>query len=173
MPDIACTQKLAKEFRTLYQPQAFEADGLCGWHANLAYFNRRKCIYITNNATRFTMLFVGLKKPDFMNFNELFIERFVKELQWLELPDAQIAKARLQLGQFRYGKTYNRSVLGSIKQFIFCTEYDLHRFFSRMVFDDEGYQFLSNRINEMPVQITSGNDGFYPAKRMYDLVNNL
>jgi hypothetical protein len=173
MPDIACTQKLAKEFRNLYLPEPFEADRLRGWHANLAYFNRRKCIYITNNATRFTMLFVGLKKPDFMNFHALFIDRFIKELHWLELPESQIAKARLQLGEFRYGKTYDRSVLGSIKQFIFCTEHDLHRFFSHMRFDDEGYHFLSDRMNEMPVQVTSGNDGFYPARRMYDLVNNL
>ncbi|MGX7950911.1 hypothetical protein [Oleidesulfovibrio alaskensis] len=65
------------------------------------------------------------------------------------MPSAQIAKARLQLGSFRYGKTYCRSTLGTIKQLIYCTEPHLYDFFSHMRFDDYGYEFLSSRINEI------------------------
>ena len=44
MANIACTQKLAVEFKDRYEPAATPTDGLRGWHANLLTLKRHKCV---------------------------------------------------------------------------------------------------------------------------------
>ncbi|GFM35928.1 DUF6933 domain-containing protein [Desulfovibrio psychrotolerans] len=165
MPNIACTQKLAVEFKDRYEPAAIPTDGLRGWHANLLTLKRRKCVLLTNEQTRFSIFFFGFRKPDFANFQNLFSERFANELKWLGIPNPQIAQARLQLGPFTFGKTYCRSTLGTMKERQLELEYLIERM-PEGILTDQDYNYLSHQMNNAPTYTKFHNKYIWPAQEM-------
>ena len=169
MPNIACTQKLAVNFKDRYEPIATPTNGLRGWHANLLTLKRRKCVLLTNDQTRFSIFFYGFRKPDFANFQNLFSERFSKELQWLGIPNPQIAQARLQLGPSTFGKTYCRSTLGTMKERLLELEYLIERIPDGDLTDHD-YNYLSHQLNNTPTHTKIHKDYIWPAREMITLI---
>jgi hypothetical protein len=49
---------------------------LSGWHANLLILQRRNCILLVHDATRFPLFMKGLVKADFAHFDRLFADGY-------------------------------------------------------------------------------------------------
>jgi hypothetical protein len=122
MPLIRCTQTLLKELGVTPEEKSFTNEVLGEWHANLYLIQRRKCVLFTNNKTLFSFLVTGLKKADFKDFDEIFRQRCFKQLIYEDIPQNQFEKVLTENREISYGKTNNRSVLGSMNNFKFAIE---------------------------------------------------
>ena len=112
---IRCTQKLLPELKkpqTLQEP--ISEDPFWSWHANLFQIEMRKCVLITNDATLFTMFIPALKKQDFESFHLVVGQHLFKNLVYENIPQRQIEAVLSDCENIKYGKTINRSVLGSM-----------------------------------------------------------
>ncbi len=49
----------------LFKASPVEANPLSGWHGNLLTYQRRNCVLLVHDATRFPLLLPALTKPDF------------------------------------------------------------------------------------------------------------
>jgi len=123
---IRCTQKLLKELKK--KPVNIEPlrSLLGGWHANLFYVERRKCVLVTNDSTLYTMFIPFLKKPDFQNFSFVFGQNLFKNLLHEGFNQNQIEAVLDEHETIKYSVTNNRSVLGSMNDQKFQLEYHIH-----------------------------------------------
>ena len=80
-------------------------------------------LLVTNDATLFAMFIPALKKPDFQSFHLVFGQCLFKNLLHEEIPQNQIESVLSECEDVKYGKTNNRSVLGSMNDQRFQLEY--------------------------------------------------
>jgi hypothetical protein len=163
MAIIQCTQKLLKELKVV--PVQIDAAGgaLSLWHSNLLILDRRKCVLFTNDQTRYSFLFPGLKKPDFKFMGEIFGQGLFKCLLQDSFTQEQVEKLLEETLEIVYSKTSNRSVLGSmndIAQIIRWSIYDegglnntdidkLHHIINHMPCGAIGYKFSVEALREL------------------------
>ncbi len=93
------------------------------WHANLLRVDRRKCILFTHDATLYSFLVPGLKKPQFENLIEVFGQNLFKNLIFENFPQNQIESVLYEHREIIIAKTNNRSVLGSMTDLSFQLKY--------------------------------------------------
>jgi hypothetical protein len=125
MAVLRCTKKLLKELKTVGSAGVHPAGPLGGWHANLLRIDRRKCVLFTQNATLFSFLVPGLKKPHYENFLEVFRQSLFKRLLHEEIPQRQIEAILDEHREIVIAKTNNRSVLGSMNDLAFQLRYQI------------------------------------------------
>ena len=87
------------------------------------YIERRKCVLVTNDTTLFSLFIPYLKKPDFQSFHYMFGQFLFKNMLYEQIPQNQIETILDQCQKIDYGKTNNRSVLGSMNDQRFQLEY--------------------------------------------------
>ena len=57
------------------------------WYAHRITLMRKKCVIVMEEASRYALIFVGLRKPDFAGFDKVLRSRIVAEASWLcDLP---------------------------------------------------------------------------------------
>ena len=100
-------------------------DEVGSWHANLLRVDRRKCILFTHDATLYSFLVPGLKKPQFENFREVFGQNLFKNLLWENFSQNQIEIVLDEHREIIIAKTNNRSVLGSMTDLAFQLKYKI------------------------------------------------
>lgn len=159
MQRIRCTQKLLKEIpgdlvEGVTDPAA------SGWHANLLRIERRKCVLFTHDETLFSVFVAGLRKPDFVQLDEVFRQRLFKAMLWNDFSQAQIEQMLEACREVRFANSNNRSVLGSMNDMHFqidCyVECDgglalvdlvrLHHDLNRTPYKAVGYQYPVERM---------------------------
>jgi len=123
MAILRCTKKLLTELKTKPSEVMTSFDELGSWHANLLRVDRRKCILFTHDATLYSFLIPGLKKPQFENFREVFGQNLFKNLLWENFPQNQIEIVLNEHREIIIAKTNNRSVLGSMNDLAFQLKY--------------------------------------------------
>lgn len=57
---------------------------LSGWHANLLTLQRRNCVVLVHDGTRFPLFIKGLLKPDFARLDYLFADALMNTLLKLD-----------------------------------------------------------------------------------------
>ena len=77
---------------------------------------------ITNDKTLFCLFIPSLKKPDFQSFHDVFGQSLFKNLLYEQIPQDQIETVLDECQEIQYGKTNNRSVLGSMNDQRFVLE---------------------------------------------------
>ena len=92
------------------------AHPLSDWHANLLTIQRRNCVLLMHNQTRFPVFIIGLTKPDFAKLDILFADSFMNTLLKVGANDQQLQKATSLLGPLTIAKANNRSVQGTMNQ---------------------------------------------------------
>ena len=123
MAILRCTKKLLNELKTKPLEGPAFSDKVGSWHANLIRVDRRKCILFTHDATLYSFLVPGLKKPQFDNFTEVFGQNLFKNLLWENFPQNQIEIVLDEHREIIISKTNNRSVLGSMNDLAFQLKY--------------------------------------------------
>ena len=123
MPILHCTAKLLSELK-LQSKDLLPASGdVNSWHANLFLIDRRKCVIFTHDKTLYSFLALGLTKPDFQYFKEIFRQGLFKSLMANEIQQKQLERFIALNHDIEFGKTSSRSVLGSMNDLIFHIKY--------------------------------------------------
>ncbi len=123
MAILRCTKKLLTELKTKPLERPAFSDKVASWHANIIRVDRRKCILFTHDATLYSFLVPGLKKPQFENFREVFGQSLFKNLRWENFPQDQIELVLVEHREIIIAKTNNRSVLGSMNDLAYQLKY--------------------------------------------------
>ena len=150
MQYIRCTQKLLNELKVKLPNELKVKFGFIGgWHSNLLHVERRKCVLFTNDKTLFSFFVPGLKKPEFNHFDELFRQYLFKSLLNEGFSQPQIERVLGEYQTIFFGKTNNRSVLGSMTDLSFKLEYHIKASGGLSYLD---LMALNKQINRIPMK---------------------
>ena len=145
---IRCTKKLLNELNVNPSQVDYVYDKLYDWHANLLLIQRKKCILLTNSLTLYSVFIPELKRADFNNFSEVFYKFFLNQLKAADFSHNHIKKILKRHLSFRYTKTNNRSVLGSMNDLVFQI-----KIYIKMSggLENTDCKKLNNDINQVPM----------------------
>lgn len=87
---------------------------LSGWHGNLITLQRRNCVLLVHDASRFPLFIKGLVKADFANFNWHFADSLMNTLLKLGANQQQLDAAAALLAPCQFDTQCDRSVQGSL-----------------------------------------------------------
>lgn len=164
---IKCTAKLLKELKQDPVANVEPLRGIVGgWHANLLITARRKCVLVANDKTLYSIFIPSLKKPDFIDFAEVFRHHLFKNLLHEGLAQDEIDVVLHELRTILFAKTNNRSVLGSMNDLKFHLEFYIRSFGG---LDRSPIYELNHRLNRIPFSVI---DGHYPIDRLKEVLNN-
>ncbi len=144
---------------------------LTGWHANLIVLQRRNCILMVHDETRFALFMPCLKKPDFANLDWHFQDTFMNTLLKQGANQQQLESASACLNQLNFDTICDRSVQGTMNQM----KGDIERMLSYdnvNVTDVSGYRtgvWLSDR----PCTIKGKKECVWPQKAMLNLLDGI
>ncbi len=93
-----------------------EQNPLSGWHANLLIIQRRNCVLLVHDATRFPLFIKGLLKADFANFDRLFADALMNTLLMLDASQTQLNTSAGLLAPCCFDTDCDRSVQGTMNQ---------------------------------------------------------
>ena len=120
MITFRCTQKMFDELRIFRKSVGEPEDGFLGsWFAHIFKIGRKKCVLFMNDQTLYTVLLYGMKKKDFENLNRRFVSGLTANLLQDGFPSEVVASVGMACHPMAWGKTNNRSVLGSMNDLIF------------------------------------------------------
>ncbi len=148
---IRCTQKLLKELKIKPTEKSPKFGYIGGWHANLLRIDRRKCVLFTNDQSLYSFFVPGLKKPEFVHFDEVFRQNLFKCLLNERFSQDQIEKVLAEYRKIKFAKTKNRSVLGSMNDLAFQVKYRIEASGGLNYFESIALNQSLNRIPLKPM----------------------
>ena len=141
-----------------------------GWHANLLILQRRNCILLVHDDTRFPVFIPALTKPDFAALNDRFCDAFMNTLLKCGADDTQMQKAADHLAPLSVDTDCDRSVQGTMNQ----AGQDLRYIIDERVNIAEmtGYR-LSTWLAQRPCMVKGRKDTVWPVAEMFSLIDAL
>jgi hypothetical protein len=130
MITLHCTQKLlsrlpvrvgqllCSEYSNAFAANEAAPTVLSGWHGNLVTLQRRQCVLLVHNATRFPVFIPAVRKQDFATLDHRFADSFMNTLLKTGADDDLMDLAVSQLAPILIQKTADRSVLGTLNNMI-------------------------------------------------------
>lgn len=113
---LHCSQKLAAKLPGVSTTPLQETSPLGSWHGHLFTLDRRQCVMLVHDATRYALFLPGLRKEDFAALSERwFRPLYLATLALCGCPEVQMKKAELALGPMRFDTATDRSVQGSLR----------------------------------------------------------
>jgi hypothetical protein len=151
------------------QASTLAANPLSGWHANLLLMQRRQCIILIHDTTRFAVFIPCLTKPDFANLNNLFIDCFINSLLKCGANQVQLETTQQLMAPLQIDSVCNRSVQGTMNRMAGDIENFLH-------YDQvDVSQITGNRIGAWlaarPCNIKGQKDYVIPVEPMLGLLD--
>lgn len=164
---IRCTAKLRKEMGLKKDDLVEESPrfSLLGqWHANLVYVNRRKCILFVNDMTLFNFMAADMPRSEIRNLGDMFRLFLRSVLSEEGLGEEALAKVLGEYSEIRFGKSNDRSVLGSINDLAYHYEFS--------ILESGGVQSAAipsiiKKLNPMPMNKKGG--CIWPAEELRKL----
>ncbi|MEF3074901.1 hypothetical protein V2P20_07675 [Methylobacter sp. Wu1] len=141
---------------------------LSGWHANLLTLQRRLCVVLVHDATRFPLFMKGLVKADFANFDRLFADTLMNTLLKLGANQTQMDSASALLAPCRFDTDCNRSVQGTMNQMAGDIEHMLR--FDHTKLDDICSYRTGVWLADRPCTLKGQKDCIWPEKAMLALL---
>ncbi len=89
---------------------------LSGCHANLLTLQRRNCVLLVHNQTRFPLFMIGLTKKGFAALDYHFADSFMNTLLKVGANENQMQAAQELLAPVSINKSNDRSVQGTLNQ---------------------------------------------------------
>lgn len=164
--------QLATTKRTewLYEQPAIDVNPLSGWHGNLVTLQRRNCVLLVHDQTRFPLVLPALTKPDFVEFNDRFDDAFMNTLLKCGADDRHLDTAQRYLRPFVVTSQCDRSVLGTLNRMKGDVEHLLWHDNANIA-EMTGYR-LGAWLAEMP-WTAKGRGCLHPQKDMLALLESL
>jgi hypothetical protein len=82
---------------------------LSGWHANLLIIQRRQCVIMVHDTTRFSLFIPRLTKSDFANLNGAFEDALMNTLIKVGANDIQLDAVYRYLAPLKFDTDCNRN----------------------------------------------------------------
>lgn len=122
-----------------------DINPLSGWHGHLVTLQRRNCVLLAHDSTRFPLVLPVLTKSDFAELNARFIDAFMNTLLKCGASEVHLETADKYLRPLQIDNNCSRSVQGTL---------------NRMK-DEFGYQLYYDRLSI--TDITGYNAGAWLA----------
>lgn len=166
---IQCTKKLEAEIKDpLFNKIQSQSQPLYAWHAHSFTSNRRKCVLLMNNQTRYNFILYGLKKDDFRRFDHVIYEKIVENLTADGIGQSLIEEYLKNYKQVIYTKTSDRSILGQINEMIFVAKDEIERNISEI--GDPAIDQINRLLNRF---IILKLPKLYTVETMYEALQEL
>jgi len=151
------------------QASTLAANPLSSWHANLLLFQRRQCVILIHDITRFAVFIPCLTKPDFANLDNLFVDCFINSLLKCGANQVQLDTAQQLMAPLQIDSVCNRSVQGTMNRMAGDIENFLH-------YDQiDVSQITGNRIGAWlaarPCNIKGQKECVFPGEAMLGLLD--
>lgn len=170
MAHIGCTVKLLKALKMptaqIVEP-ATDADPRFHWHANLLMVNRRPCVLFVHDLSLFNLMIPDfpVNKPDYAS--DVFLSWLSTVLQDGDTPKPMIESFLKGHASLAWGKTSNRSVIGSMNEFMMYYELMLDE-----IGGIDSHQFPA-QIQRMNQIIMKGIDYQHPVDRLQAILKEM
>ena len=144
---------------------------LSGWQANLFTIQRRNCILMLHNTTRFPLLIIGLVKKDYPVLDYLFSDALMNTLLKIGANEEQMQTATEALAPLSIQSGCDRSVQGTMNQ--------MKGSFEHMVwYDDIKVEELSPYrtaawLADRPCTVKGQKDCIWPKEAMLNLLDKM
>lgn len=180
MLQLFCTQKLIAKLPvtegTLPESEKWQASAnkkvlnnpLSGWHANLLMLQRRNCVLLVHNQTRFPVFIIGLTKPDFAALDYRFTDCFMNTLLNVGASEKQMQAAHHLLAPVSINKANDRSVQGTMNQMKGDIEQMLWHD-NAQIMDCSPYKTAA-WLADRPCNIKGQKDCIWPIDAMFNLL---
>lgn len=113
---LHCSRKLAGKLTAVSSTPLEETSPLGSWHGHLFTLDRRQCVMLIHDESRYVLFLPGLRKADFVTLEERwFHPLYLASLRFAGCTDAQIKRVALALGPMRFDTVTDRSVMGSLR----------------------------------------------------------
>ena len=122
---VGSDSQLAPTLRSqwLYDAPPLEHNPLGGWQGNLITLQRRNCVMLIHEATRFPLFLPALTKPDFVEFNDRFVDALMNTLLKCGAEDRHMDAAHRYLRPLQVLAQVNRSAQGTLNSMKLDIEY--------------------------------------------------
>lgn len=153
---------------------SFPGDGLSdnplsGWHANLITLQRRNCVLMVHDATRFPVFMKGLKKADFVKFDWLFQDAFMNTLLKLDANNQQMNVAGGWLAHCQFDTATDRSTLGTMNRMKGDIEHLL--WYDKLTIDEVSSYKLGVWLSGHLCSVKGSKESIRPREAMMDLLS--
>lgn len=158
---LRCTQKLRKKnLGPVAQEKDFLVPALGDWHANLIYLGRTPLVLCVNDRSLLSVLVPG---RDFPTIISSIKRRIAERLRRMRLPSDLISKEEAAIEVIEVQPSNNRSVLGSMNDFVHTLKWHCDRFNLAEV----------NLLEDMLSQTPMGSLGYqYPVEVAHEVLTN-
>lgn len=143
---------------------------LSGWHAKLITLQRRNCVLLVHDATRFPLFIKGLVKADFADFNWHFEDALMNTLLKLGANQQQLDAAAALLAPCQFDTVCNRSVQGTMNQMAGDITHMLR--FDNIDLEEISIYKTAAWLAHRPCNIKGLKDCIWPDKAMLALLSS-
>ncbi|QYZ66698.1 MAG: hypothetical protein OI74_03225 [Gammaproteobacteria bacterium (ex Lamellibrachia satsuma)] len=141
---------------------------LSDWHANLILLQRRQCVLLVHDATRFPLFVPALKQDDFAELDWHFSDVFMNVLLKTGADEEIMDRAHEALGPLVCDTDCNRSVQGTMNQMAQDIEHRLW-YENASVMDLAPYR-TSVWLADRPCTVKGVKDCIWPVQAMKELL---
>lgn len=143
---------------------------LNSWHGNLLTLQRRNCMLLVHDATRFAVLMTCLKKTDFANLDWWFVDTFMNTLLKCGANNKQMEAAHNHLAPLSIDNNCNRSVQGTMNQMKGDIEHKL--WYDNVDIGDLSAYRMGVWLSDRPCTVKGHKDCIWPIKAMLALLSS-
>lgn len=144
---------------------------LSGWHANLVLLQRRNCILLVHDTTRFPLFMPCLTKPDFANLDRWFEDALMNTLLKCGANDRQLDAVYRHLAPLQIDTDCSRSVQGTMNQMKGAIENML--WYDGVDIIDLSAARTGVWLAERPCSVKGYKEYIWPPEAMLALLNGL
>ncbi|AIA73204.1 hypothetical protein ECA4447 [Pectobacterium atrosepticum SCRI1043] len=154
----------------LFMRPTIDINPLSNWHGNLITLQRRNCVLLVHDATRFPLVLPALIKKNFAELNNHFVDAFINTLLKCGADEMQLNVAQNYLRPLQVDTQCSRSVQGTLNQMKGDIEH-IVRFDNLNISELTGYS-LGQQLADRPCSVK--NRGYlWPQKEMLALLSQL
>ena len=95
------------------------------WHANLVYISRRKCVLFANDKTLINFIVPDVPRSEIRELGVMFKTIFPCVLVSEGYKKSEVEKIMSEYSEINFGKSNNRSVLGSLNELALNYEHSI------------------------------------------------
>ncbi|WP_210398141.1 DUF6933 domain-containing protein [Motiliproteus sediminis] len=154
----------------LFEAESIEANPLSGWHGNVVTYQRRNCLLLVNDETRFPLFLPALTKPDFAELNDRFVDALMNTLLKCGADQDQLDAAQRLLRPLQIDTLCNRSAQATLNRMSQELEHALH-YDNINVAEITGYR-QGAWLAQTPRNV-KGQGVLWPQKAMLELLSGL
>ena len=167
--EIYTSRKLESNVpRELIQKESSgKLNSLGKWNATVFFVSRKKCLLITNSITRYSVFIAGIRKADFKNLSELFINVLTDQLKRDNIPIEEFDIRKL-IGEITLHPTDNdRPIIGTQNYILENIDALKNRYGP---FENWNFKHLNKRVNGIPYKQLGWSS---PRKKMRALLDEI